>query len=144
MFDYNMMLLDGTVDLDPDNDTAAVSTIRLDATGAAVIDLGTGGTPESGLSAVLILPAANADADILTAVLEASDNSDFSAAINEVGEFTIAAASAHTLVGSETPCVVVLRFSTKKRYVRFNGTVTAGDNFKKAKCYLTPYAFHVL
>lgn len=144
MFDDNMELLDGSVDLNPTNDTAATSTTRDATTGAAVIDLGAGGTPASGLSAVLILPAADADADILTAVLEASDNADFSAAINEVGKFTLAAATAHTLIGSETPCVVILRFSTSKRYVRLNATVTASDDFNRAKCFLTPYDFHVL
>jgi len=144
MFDYNMMLLDGSVDHDPDTDTAATSTDRDATSGAAVIDIGEGGTPASGLSCVLILPAASADGDILTARLEVSDEADFSDDVHVLDLFEIDAAVEGQILGSETPAVVIRRFSTKKRYVRYAGTVTAGDDFKKVKCFLTPYAFHVL
>jgi len=144
MFDYLEMLLDGSVDHAPTTDTAATSLTRDATSGAAVIDLGTGGTPASGLSCVLLLPAASAGADILTAVLEVSDVLAFTSDVHEVGKFDLAAATKGVILGSETPCVVILRFSTKKRYVRYNGTVTAGDDFKAVKCFLTPYAFHVL
>ncbi|KKL94578.1 hypothetical protein LCGC14_1863270 [marine sediment metagenome] len=144
MFDDNLELLDGSIDYAPATDAAPTSLTRDAATGAAVIDLGTGGTPASGLSCVLILPAANADADILTAVLEVSSAVAFGSDVSEVGKFDLAAATKGIILGSETPCVVVLRFATDKRYVRLNGTVTASDDFKAAKCYLTPYAFTIL
>jgi len=144
MFDYNMMLLDGSVDHDPDTDTAATSTTRDADTGAAVVDLGVGGTPASGLSVVLILPEASADADILTARLEVSDEEDFSDDVHVLDMFEIDAAVEGQILGSETPAVVIRRFSTKKRYVRYAGTVTAGDDFKAVKCYLTPFPFYIL
>ncbi|KKK83040.1 hypothetical protein LCGC14_2797370 [marine sediment metagenome] len=144
MFDSLLMLLDGTIDLAPSTDTAATSTTRSGATGAAVIDLGTGGTPASGLSCVLILPAASADEDILTAFLEVSSVVAFGSDVSEMGKFDIAAATKGVILGSETPAVVILRFSTDKRYVRFNGTVTASDDFKAVKCFLTPSAFKVI
>ena len=144
MFDNNLVLLDGTVTYNPTNDTPATSTTRDAATGAVVLDLGVGGTPASGLSAVLILPAADADADILTAFIEVSDVAAFTSDVHEVGKFDIAAATKGVILGSECPATVILRFATKERYVRLNGTVTAGDDFNLAKCFLTPYAFHVL
>ena len=147
MFDYNMILLDGSIDLTPDTDTPAVSTTRLDATGAAVIDLGEGGTPASGLSCVLILPTATEDSDTLTAVLEVSDEEAFGdVALNlqEVAKFSILAATKGEIADTEPPAVVIRRFATDKRYVRLNATVTTGGDFKAVKCYLTPYEFTIL
>ena len=144
MFDANLVLLDGTVDYDPSNDTAPTSIQRDGATGAVVIDIGTGGTPASGLSCVLILPTANDGTDILTAVLEVSSAVGFGSDKSVVGDFDLAAANPGIILGSETPCVIILRFTTDKRYVRLNGTVTASDDFKRAKCFLTPYGFTIL
>ena len=144
MFDNNLVLLDGTVTYNPTNDTPATSTTRDATTGAAVIDLGVGGTPADGLAAVLILPAADANADILTAFLEASDVEAFTSDVHELGKFDIAAATKGVILGSECPAEVILRFACKWRYIRLNGTVTAGDDFNLAKCYLNPDAFNVL
>ena len=52
MFDSDLILLDGSVDLNAANDAAPSSVTRDAATGAAVIDIGEGGTPASGLVAV--------------------------------------------------------------------------------------------
>ena len=144
MFDDLMELLDGTIDLAPSTDTPATSVTRDAATGAAGIDMGEGGTPAGGMSCVLLLPAASADGDILTAFLEVSSVVAFGSDVSEVGKFDIAAASKGVILGSETPDEAILRFSTDKRYVRLNATVTASDDFKAAKCYLVPSAFKVL
>jgi len=146
MFDYNMILIDGTVDYNAANDTAPTSTTRDAATGAAVIDLGLGGTPASGLSAILIVPDdANGDLDTLTAVLEVSSAVAFGSDKSEVGKFDVAAASEGVILGSEVPCVSILRFSTDKRYVRINGMVgTSPDDFGAVKAYLSPYEFKVI
>ncbi len=147
MFDADMILLDGSVDLTPSTDTPAVSTTRLDATGAAVIDLGAGGTPASGLSCVIILPDADEDSDTLTAFLEVSDEVAFGDSVlylQEVAKFSILATTKGEIADTEPPAVVVRRFITDKRYVRLNATVTTGGDFKAVKCYLTPYAFTVL
>ena len=143
MFDYDLRLIDGTVDYNAANDDAPTSTTRDAATGAAVIDLGEGGTPASGLSAVLIIPDdANGDTDTLTAFLEVSSVVGFGSDVSEVGKFDIAAATKGIILGSEVPCVSILRFATDKRYVRVNGTVgTAPDDFGEVKAYLAPYEF---
>ena len=147
MFDADMILLDGSVDLAPGTDAPAESTTRLDLTGAAVIDLGAGGTPAGGLSAVLILPTADEDSDTLTAFLEVSDEvafGDSALYLQEVCKFSILATTKGEIADTEPPAVVIRRFSTTKRYVRLNATVTTGGDFKAVKCYLTPYAFNVL
>jgi len=143
MFDYDMILIDGSVDYNATTDTAPTSVTRDAATGAAVIDLGTGGTPAGGLTAVLIVPDdANGDTDTLTAVLEVSSAVGFGSDVSVVGAFDVAAATQGIIVGSEVPCVAMLRFSTDKRYVRINGTVGASpDDFGEVKAYLTPFAF---
>ena len=48
MFDADMILLDGSKDLNDANDAVPTSVDRDADTGAAVIDIGAGGTPVSG------------------------------------------------------------------------------------------------
>lgn len=143
MFDYNMILLDGSVDLNAGTDTAPTSTTRDSSTGAVVIDLGVGGTPMGGLVAVLIVPDdANGSTDTLTAFIEASDVVAFSSDVHELGKFDVAAASKGVILGSEVPCVAYVHFATDKRYIRLNPTVGASpDDFGEVKCFLTPFPF---
>ena len=142
-FDNNLILIDGSVDYNPDNDTAPTSTTRDSNTGAAVIDLQ--GTGIRGLAVVLVFAdSADANADEATIVLEASDESDFASDVHELGKFDIAAATKGVILGSEVPATVVMRFATMERYVRINGTVTAGDDFHTVYAYISPYPFHVL
>lgn len=148
MFDYNMILLDGSVDYNAANDTPAISLTRDAATGAAVIDLGSG-TPKGGLVACLIIPNdVNGATDTLTAYLQASDTVDMTGTttgIERLGSFQVAAATTGVIVGSEVPCVALVHFTTKKRYVRLNGTVgTTPDDFGAVKCYITPFPFESL
>lgn len=147
MFDSNMILMDGTVVTTTATDTPAISATRDAATGAVVIDLGTGGTPASGLTAVMFCSdlAVGADAYTLTAYLQASDTADMTGTttgIDRLGSFGVAGATTGVILGSETPCVATVRFATKKRYIRVNATVS--NDFGNIKVYLTPYAFKVL
>jgi len=147
MFDNLLVLLDGSVDLSDSTHTPPISTTVDEATGAKVIDLKETGA--TGLVAVLIcVDDVVQDADTLTAFIEVSDSEDMTAETNDVhemGKFDIAAEDKGVLLGSETPCVCMVRFATKKRYVRLNATVgTSPDDFLTVKCYLVPYAFGVL
>jgi len=152
MFDYNMILIDGTVDVDAD--TAATyasptSTNRATATGAAVIDLNVGGTPASVLSVVLIIPALTSSTDYLIAQIEASDAVAFGSDVHVMTTFDVASATTGRILASECTAglVVVRRFSTKERYVRATIAPTRGTgdgSFSYLKMFLTPYAFNVL
>ena len=145
MFDSKLVLMDGSVVTTINTDTPATSTTRSATTGAAVIDLGAGGTPAGGLTGVLICPddlAAIADAYTLTAYLQASDTEDMSAAIERIGSFGVANATTGVILGSETPCVATVRFATKKRYIRVNATVS--NDFGYIKVYIEPYTFKKL
>ncbi len=148
MFDADLILLDGTIALTDALDTPPISVTVDTATGAAVIDLGAGGTPETGLTAVLLLPTNATAADTVTAYMEAADHVDMTGTtpdVERVGSFGAANASQGVILGSETPVVTFVKFATRKRYVRLNLTVGVGDTgVSTAKCFLTPYAFPVL
>ncbi len=143
MFDADLILLDGSVDLNAANDAAPTSVTRDAATGGAVIDIGAGGTPVSGLVAVLIgVDSANGSTDTLTAFIESSDNVAFGSVVHELGKFDKLAANKGIILGAEVPGVFMLRFSTTDRYIRLNATVgTSPDDFGTVYCFLTPYAF---
>lgn len=152
MFDANLILIDGTVDVDSDTAAsfvAATSTTRAAATGAAVIDIGAGGTPANGLSVVLIIPALTTSTDYLTATVQASDAVAFGSDVHEVAKFDVAAVTLGRILSSECTAglVVIQKFDTAKRYIRAVITPTKGTgdgSFSYVKIYLTPYAFRVL
>ena len=144
MFDDNLTFIDGTVDYNAANDTAPSSLTRDAATGAAVLDIGE--TGKNGLVAVLIVPNdVNGATDTLTAKLEACDAVGFGSAVQELGKFGVANATTGIILGSEVPCVAMLKFATNLRYVRINGTVGATpDDFGAVKAYLVSDAYKVL
>jgi len=154
MFDYNLILIDGTINLTGNTDTPAISTTRDATFGSAVIDLGSGGTPSNGLAAVLILPTAAVASSTLTGFIESSDTLDMTGTttgISELGKFGIASATKGVIIAAEVlattvPLFVILRVATEKRYIRANLTVngTTEYNFYKVKCYLTPFPFHIM
>lgn len=141
MFDDLGILMDGSVATTTALDTPATSLTRDAATGAAVIDLR--GTGKDGLSAVMMLSdlAGGADAYTLTAFLEASDVLAFTSDIHKLASFDVAGATGGVILGAETPLTCVIKFATKKRYVRLNATVS--DTFGYIKVYLAPFTFHV-
>ena len=143
-FDADLVLLDGTIDFKASTDTPPTSTTRDAATGGAVIDMGK--TALKGMAAVLTLPeAANGSSDNLTAFIEVSDVENFGSDVHEMGKFDIVAVTKGIILGSEVPATVVLRFSSSKRYCRFNGTVgTTPDDFGNVECNLSPYPMDVL
>ncbi|KKK85526.1 hypothetical protein LCGC14_2772420 [marine sediment metagenome] len=143
MFDADMILLDGSIDLNAANDAVPTSVTRDAATGGAVIDIGEGGTPASGLVAVLIgVDSANGSTDTLTAFIESSDNVAFGSVVHELGKFDKLAATKGIILGAEVAGVFMLRFSTTDRYIRLNATVgTSPDDFGTVYCFLTPNAF---
>jgi len=146
-FDANLVLLDGSIDITAALDTPPVSTTVDTATGAKVVDLK--GTGIRGLAAVLVFAdSAVANADTFTAFLEVSDTENMTTETNDVhelGKFDIAAEDKGVILGSEVPAVVILRFATKKRYIRLNATVGASpDGFNTVYCFISPYPFHVL
>jgi len=154
MFDAELVLIDGTINLTGNTDTPATSTTVNATYGCAVVDIGAGGTPADGLVAVLMLPTAAVALSTLTGFIEASDTEDMTATttgITELGKFGIANATKGIIVATEVtaakvPIFVILRFSTDKRYIRANLTVngTTEYNFYKVKCYLEPYAFRTM
>jgi len=152
MFDYNMILIDGSVDVDSDSAASfasPTSTTRAAATGAAVIDLGTGGTPAGGLSVVLIIPALTTSTDYLIATLQASDAVAFGSDVHVLTTFDVASATTGRILASEcgSILVVIRRFATKERYVRMTITPTKGTgdgSFSYLKAYLSPWAFNAL
>jgi hypothetical protein len=152
MLDYNMILIDGSIDVDSDTAAtfvAATSTTRSSTSGAVVIDLGVGGTPASGLSVVLIIPALTTSTDYRTAQVQASDAVAFGSDVHLMCAFDVAAATTGRILASEctTGLVVIRRFATMERYVRASITPTKGTgdgSFSTLKMYLTPFAFNVL
>ena len=155
MFDSDMILIDGTVscaDATPASHIAAVSTTRVDASGAAVIDLGAGGTPAGGLSAVLFIPALTSSTDYLIATIEVCDEEAFGSVTyheQTVVTFNIAGVTDGRILASECTSarVVIGRFATPLRYVRAVVDPQIGNsagNMGAIKIYLTPYAFNVL
>ncbi len=142
MFDANLILMDGSVVTTTALDTPATSVTRDAATGAAVLDLGETGA--HGLSVVMMLSdlAGGADAYTLTAFLEASDVLAFTSDLHKLVAFDLAGATTGVILGAETPCTIVAKFGTDKRYLRINATVS--NNFGYIYVYVTPHAFKVL
>ena len=152
-FDANLVLIDGTVTL-----TAATAASHVPATsttrettntGAAVIDLKETGV--KGLAAVLVLPTAgNGTTDYLVGYIQSSDTEDMTGTTTGIlhhGTFGIAAATTGRILGNEAPAIVVLRFTTTKRYVRANLTPVAGNgtgSFGLVQVLLSPYPFDIL
>jgi len=142
VFDANLVLIDGSVTYGTGTDAAPTSTTRSDTTGAAVIDIK--GTGAKGLVACLVCPEllVAADAYYITCVLEVSDEEAFGDStlyLHELGKFQILGGTSGRILGSETPCVAMLRFATDKRYVRINGTASA--DFGAVSAHLSPYPF---
>ena len=152
-FDANLVLIDGTIDVDSDTATTfavPTSTTRLTATGAAVLDIKETGV--KGLAAVLVIPALSSSTDYLTATIQISDEEDFANSVynlQEVVKFDIAAATLGRILASEciAGAVVVRRFVSDKRYVRavITPTKSNGDgSFSTLQILLSPYPFKVL
>ena len=149
-FDANLVLVDGSAawsfaNINTSDYGTPVSTTR-NAGGFAIIDLGSAniGVAVSGIAVVLVLMAAAAAGDELTAIIEESGSSTFASDIHELGKFDILAATKGVILGSECPTVVIIRISPKERYLRIDASVTAGDNFGLSQCLLSPYPFRVL
>ncbi len=149
-FDANLVLIDGTVDVDSDDGTTfavPVSTTRLTATGAAVIDLKKTGV--KGLAAVLVIPALTSSTDYLTATIQESSVEAFGSDIHEVVKFDIVATTLGRILASEctSAVIVVKRFTSDKRYVRAVITPTKGTgdgSFSTLQILLSPYPFNIL
>ena len=146
-FDSELVLIDGTITMTATTDTPAISaTTRDTATGAIVIDIKETGV--KGLVAVLICPAdltSTSDATYLIGYIQCSDTADMTGTVTGLethGYFTVAGATVNRIIGSECPCVAMVRFTTKKRYVRANLTVTA--TFGAPQVLLSPYPFNLL
>lgn len=156
MFDYDMILVDGTVscaDAVDASHLAATATARVSASGAAVIDLGEGGTPVGGLAAVMFIPVLTSSTDYLTATIQVCDEVAMAGVADypsTVVMFDIAAVTAGRILASEctSAVVIVARFTTDKRYVRANLAPThvggAAGDMGKVKVYLTPFPFVLL
>ncbi len=150
MFDANVILIDGTVDVDSDTAAsfvAATSTTRAAATGAAVIDLKE--TAIKGIAAVLMIPALTTSTDYLVATIQTSSVLAFTSDVHEVVKFDIAAVTLGRILASEctTAQVVIRRFATDKRYCRAVITPTKGTgdgSFSYLKIYLQPFEFKKL
>ncbi len=154
MFDSDLILIDGSVAMVAGTATsfapAILSTERTGASGATVLDLK--GTGANGLSAVLILPTPTSvgTLDYIIGYLQASDTEDMTAittGIDLLGYWGILAAVTTRILNTECPAIVVMKFATKKRYVRANMTPTVSNgsaNFGAVKVYIEPYSFSKL
>ena len=152
-FDANLVLIDGTIDVDSDTAATfavATSTIRVTANGAAVLDIKETGF--KGLAAVLIIPALTSSTDYLTATIQASDEEDFGNSVynlQEVVKFDVAAVTLGRILASECTAglVVIRRFTTDKRYIRAVITPTKGTgdgSFSTLQILISPYPFNIL
>ena len=142
MFDSELILMDGSVVTTTTTDTPATSLTKSSTTGAVVLDLRKTGV--SGLAAVMMLSdlAVGAAAYTLTSFLEASDVLEFTSDLHKLVSFDLAGATTGVILGAETPCEVIVRVATNKRYLRINATVS--NDFGYIKVYLTPWPFKVL
>jgi len=151
-FDANLILIDGSVDVDSDTAAsfvAATSVTRAAATGAAVIDISTYGTGLMGMAAVLIIPVLVTSSDYLTATIQASDAVGFGSDVHEVVKFDLAAVTLGRILSSEctSGLILVKRFTTDRRYIRAVITPTKGTgdgSFLYTQILLTPYPFRML
>lgn len=152
-FDADLVLIDGTIDVDSDDAAtfvAATSLTRSDTTGAAVLDIKETGV--RGLAAVLIIPALTSAADYLVATIQVSDEVDFANSVlnlQEVVKFDVAAATLGRILASECTAglTVVRRFTTDKRYVRAVITPTksgGSGSFSTLQILVSPYPFNIL
>ena len=148
MFDANLILCDGSADwsfanLNTSNYGTPTSATR-NAGGFAVIDLGDGASPVSGLAVVLILTEAGAAADdALTVIVENSTTVAFTVP-HELGKFDILAATKGVILGSEGPATVIMRVTPKLRYLRIDASCVAADDFGTVYCFISPFPFKVL
>jgi len=153
MFDDSLKLVDGSADwsytnLHTNGYGQPVLTTRNDG-GFAVLDMGDGGSPVSGLSFVMIFTeAAAATSDTLTAIAEECDDYDFSTSKpHELAKFDIAAVSKGVILGSEitaalVPIYVIRRVAFTRRYLRISADCAAsGDDFGVVYCYVNPFTF---
>ena len=151
-FDANLVLVNGTTDWTEANVVGNIAGAPVTTSfvyGSTVIDLkAISGTPAVGLSVILIIDEVTTNDDALTAILQGSDQTDFTQdATNDVrtlATFDILGETAGIIVGDECPCTVIRRFQTKQRYVRIYATCVASDNFHTVYAFLAPWPFHVL
>lgn len=104
-------------------------------------------TGAKGMVAILII-ADTATGNVngeLVVQLQASDDSAFGGADTQtLAHFEVAGATHGHITAAETPCVVMRRFATEKRYVRIDAESVSGDNYKTVWCLLSPYPFVTL
>lgn len=149
-FDANLVLADTTADWTYANlvtsDYGTPTSTTRNAGGFVVVDLlAFGGTAAKGLSAIFVADEAGAAADdALTLVLQASDSATFASGVQTLANFEVAGVTHGVILGNETPCTVVRRFSTMLRYLRVDASCVSGDNFKTCQVLLAPWPFHTL
>jgi hypothetical protein len=151
-FDANLVLVDGSYDwsyanLVTNGYGAPTSTTRTG--GFAVIDLlALSSSPAKGLSCIFIADQAGAAADdALTLRLQGCDYTTFNTddgPVHTLATFDVGGVTAGVILGNETPCTVIRRFSTTLRYLRAYATCVAGDNFYTCYVMLAYHPFNVL
>ena len=152
-FDANLVLCDGSYDWSYANLVTAGyghphSTTRVG--GFVVVDmLALSTTAAKGMTCVFLADQAGAAAtDALTLVLQGSNDVDFVAdatnPVRTLATFDIGGVGAGIILGNETPCTVVRRFSTTLRYLRAYATCVAEDNFYTCYVMLDNWSFNIL
>lgn len=148
-FDANLVLADTTLDWDETNIGAGgvpTDTVRNNQ-GFAVIDLlPLSGTSAKGMAVIFVADeGANSSGDRLTLIIEASDDMAFSSDKETLCSFAVDGANGSGVIdGDETPCTIVRRIQTMKRYIRANAAVTASDDFHTCQVLLAPWPFHTI
>ena len=149
-FDANLVLADVTADwtyanLVTNNYGTPTSTTK-NAGGFVVVDLlALSTTPADGLACIFVADEAGAaDDDALTLVLQGCDDVAFANGVQNLAQFDILGATAGVILGSECPCTVIRRFSTRLRYIRVDASCVAADNFHTCQVLLAHYPFYTL
>uniref|UniRef100_A0A6M3KL06 Uncharacterized protein n=1 Tax=viral metagenome TaxID=1070528 RepID=A0A6M3KL06_9ZZZZ len=145
-FDAKLVLADSTADWTYANlvSYGTPTSLTRNAGGFVVLDLRKTGA--KGLAAILIIDqTAEATNDALTCTIEASSLLAFTAGyVQQLVTFDIAGATAGIIVGSETPCTVIRRFSTNLQYLRCKASATSADDFHTCHVLIAPAPFNYL
>ena len=149
-FDANLVLADTTADWTFANlvtsNYGTPTSLTRNAGGFVVVDLlDLSTTPADGLACIFVADEAGAAADdALTLVLQGCDAVAFGSSVQNLAQFDILGATAGIILGSEAPCTVIRRFSTRLRYIRVDASCVAADNFHTCQVLLAHYPFHTL
>ena len=146
VFDANLVLADDTLDWDYENlntqDYGTPTSTTKNSGGFVILDIKE--TAAKGMSVIFFADQAGVGTDdALTLLLQASDSPTFASGIQTLCNFEVAGVSHGVILGNETPCTVIRRFHTNKRYLRVDASCTTSDDFYTCWVVLAPWPFYL-